>query len=207
VAWQYRDGDRIELSGAGRAWVRFTGLVGLVILLVMVGMTINTSASSRVRTERLDTESFYDKTVYYVGDPVESPGCTVRIFVCLNTDVVFPIEVTGYEEIDPAAGRDGLSADTDLVLQVEDEFFPTHLVASEEGDRVTVSLYGKCVPRNAWDDPVGSSAPECESHAWEPSDTGALVPVTLDRELGDRTVLDGHRNAPIDRREPAVEPQ
>jgi hypothetical protein len=202
VAWQYRDGDRIELSPAGRAWVRFTSLVGMAVLLFGVGLTFDWSAAAHVRTE---TTSDSD-TIYHVADSGGPPDCTVRIIVCLENDVVFPIEVTDYEELDPASGHEGLSVDTDLVLYLPDRFFPTHLVRSEQDDRVTVSLYGKCVPEYPWDDPVGNSAAECESDAWEPSDTGGLVPVTLDRELGDRTVLDGHRHAPVDRRD-AAEPQ
>jgi hypothetical protein len=93
-----------------------------------------------------------------------------------------------------------VSVDVDLLLHVEDEFFPTHLVMSEESDRVTVSLYGKCVPYLE-PDAVGSSASECD---YDPAGTeGGLVPVALARELGDRPVLDRHRGAPIDRQEPA----
>jgi hypothetical protein len=193
VGWQYRDGDRLELSDAGRAWARLSSLIGIVVLLVVAGLTVNWSASSRVRTEGLSS----GQTVYYL-DPVESPGCTVRIFVCLRTEAVFPIEVTDYQVVDPKWGRDGVPVDTDVLLRVADRFFPTHLVLSEEGDRVTVSLFGRCTPRYSWDDATGSSAAECESDSPHPDDFPGLVPVTLTRPLGDRQVIDGETDAPIE---------
>jgi hypothetical protein len=193
VAWQYRDGDRIELSSAGRAWARFSSLVGIVVLLVVAGQTVNWSASSRVRTEALPG----GQTIYHV-DVVDSPGCTVRIFVCLRTEAVFPIEVTDYEELDAKWGRDGVPVDTDLLLRVPDRFFPTHLVMSEGDSRVTVSLFGRCTPRYSWDDAVGSSAADCGARSSFPADFPGLVPVTLSRPLGDRQVLDGHGDAPIE---------
>jgi hypothetical protein len=76
-------------------------------------------------------------------DAVDSPGCTVRIFVCLRSEAVFPIEVMDYDALDAKSTRAGLPAETDLVLQVADRFLPTHLVMSEEGDRVVVSLFGR----------------------------------------------------------------
>jgi hypothetical protein len=193
VGWQYRDGHRIELSAAGRLWVRFCTVVSLVILLVVAGATVNWSAGSRVETGAWPGGG----TVYDVGDPVESPGCVIRIVACLRSDVVFPIEVTDFEALDPVSGHDVLPDGTNLLLYVADRFFPTHLVISEESERVTVSLYGKCAPRYPWDDPVGSAAAECRSDSSSLLDTRGVVPVTLDQPLGVRTIVDGHRDAPI----------
>jgi hypothetical protein len=185
VGWQYRDGHRIELSTAGRLWTRFGGVVSLAVALWLCLLGVNWSADSRVETESRGAD-----TVYLLGDPVESPGCTVRVVVCVKFDVVFPIEVTGYEA--PAAG-------TELLVSVEDQFFPTHLVMSEQDDRVTVSLYGKCVPRYPWDPAYGRSASECRSSYSSSFPGRGLVPVSLDRPLAGRPVIDGSRGDPVER--------
>lgn len=200
TGWQYRDGHRIELSTAGRLWVRFWTAVSLVGVLVFSLMTVHWSAHSRVKMDRS-----YGETVYYVGDAVESPGCTVRVFACLRSDDVFPIEVEGYQASDPVAGWpddmgaiEGLPEDVNLLLYVDERFFPTHVVIGE-GKQVTVSLYGKCAPKRASDDPYGDSASDCADHPTSALVEQGVVPVTLEEPLGDRDLIDGDRDAPVER--------
>lgn len=201
VAWQYRDGHRMELSTAGRLRARFGGILSIVMSLGLGLASINWSADSRVGVEREDLDTFY-----YLGDPVESPGCTVRIVVCLKSDEVFPIEVTGYDEFGSVADGPGtlsrlesLPADTNLLLFVPDGYLPTHLVVDEDSDRVIVWLYGECAPYQSWEDVRGDSAADC---AYDPrlSLGREVVPVSLDDgPPAGRTVIDGGRGGPVDR--------
>jgi hypothetical protein len=203
VGWQYRDGHRIELSTAGRVWVRFWAAVLLVAVVGGSVATVNWSADSRVETEPWSVGGM----VYYVGDPVESPGCTVRVFVCLRSDVVFPIDVEGYEAFDEVSdGPDGLSSlealpdDTNLLLYVDERFFPTHIVV-DQAEQVTVSLYGRCAPhRLTGDGAYGDSRADCTEDPLSTAfsfDAG-VVPVSLDEPLGGRVLIDGNRDVPIE---------
>ena len=200
VGWQYKDGHRIELSTAGRLWTRIGGVMMLVVVLGLSAATINWSAGSRVQTAPWPDGG----TVYYVGDPVQSPGCTVRVFVCLKSDPVFPIEVVRYDVpqsvVDGSllSERDELPDNTDLLLYVEDRFFPTHIVI-EQAEQVTVSLYGRCAPRRASDDAYGNSSSECVSDALFPERTPGVVPVGLNKPLGERLLIDGSRNLVIEK--------
>lgn len=203
VGWQYRDGHRIELSPAGRLWTRFTGVIPLVVVLGITALTVDWSAESRVATE---VAPGGDTVYYYLGDPVESPGCTVRVIACLRSDVVFPIEVTRYEAFgsvatgpDGLAGLDALPAGTNLLLQVADRFFPTHLVVSEQADRVTVSLYGKCASHLPGQAAAGRTAADCESYSPPLLSRIGVVPVSLDEPLGGRSLVDGNRGGPVER--------
>lgn len=186
VGWQYRDGDRIELSDAGRLWVRFWTLVTLGGLVAFSAATINWSADSRVETDSSASRG----TVYHVGDPVESPGCTVRVFVCLKSDDVFPIEVEGY------TATDGPNR---LLLYVDDRFFPTHIVMEQDVGQVTVSLYGKCAPWPWWDDAYGDSPADCRGDSINPPFDRGVVPVSLEAPLGGRSLIDGSRDAAVER--------
>lgn len=177
VGWRYRDGHRIELSTAGRLWMRFCALAALVVVIVVTGATVDRTAVSRVETE---VEG--GKRVYHVGDPVDSPGCTVRIVACLASDTVFPIPVSGYE----VRGGD------QLLLDVDARHFPTHVVL-DEGDTVTVTLYGRC-ERRTTREPHHDSEAECPRSL---PGFGGVVPVRLDRPLDGRAVVDGTRDATL----------
>jgi hypothetical protein len=155
-------------------------VLGMTIVFAMLvsSEAVNWSADSRVEREIDGTEIVYDLT-----DAAETPGCALRIVACLRSDEVFPIEVTSYE----ASG-------TGLRLWVSDKFFPTHAVV-EEGQRVTVSLYGRC-NRDLGAEPYGSSTTDCVRR------TGfyvyGVVPVTLDEPLGGRVLVDAHAGQPIE---------
>lgn len=191
VGWQYRDGHRIELSRAGRIAARSGGVVGILIVLAIGAATVDWTAARRVRTEWLRPS----QTVYYVGDPVESPGCVVRVFACLRSEVVFPISVTEYRADHRPSDLDLLPDDTNLLLYVERRFFPTHLVV-EEGERVTVTLYGKCA-RSGSGGAFGRSSSDCPKEPPPVLDDRGVVPVSLAEPLGERTLVDGDRDVPV----------
>jgi hypothetical protein len=184
VRWQYRDGHRLEPSDAGRLWERIIGVGLLGAALAFAGwvgsQTIDWSAESRVEREIDGTATVYD-----LRAAAQTPGCAIRVIVCLRSDEVFPIEVTSYE-----------ASDTELRLRVGDEFFPTHAVV-EEGQRVTVSLYGRCNP-DSGDEPYGSSAADCAVDRRFGFILYGVVPVTLNGPLDGRTVVDGHTGQPIE---------
>ncbi|MEN3616175.1 hypothetical protein AAH979_42770 [Plantactinospora sp. ZYX-F-223] len=171
-------------------------MVTLVILSVVGGATVNWTAASRVETEPWGGSG---SRMYYVGDPVESPDCTVRVFVCLRSDVVFPIEVTGYKAMEPGSdgrptGLDKLPDDTNLLLYVEWPFFPTRITLDQGDERVTVTVYGRCAPWR-FNDPYGRSPADCATDRAAGPYGGGVVPVSLDKPLDGRALIDGSRDA------------
>jgi hypothetical protein len=167
--------------------------VSIAIMCVVAGATVSWTAASRVETEYSPPA----ETVYYVGDPVESPGCVIRIVVCLRSDAVFPITVTEYEATESRpAGFKAMPDDTNLLLYVEGHYFPTHLLV-EQGERVTVTLYGKCAGRGV-SDAYGSATADCTADPNAALVRRGVVPVSLREPLGARTLVDGHRDAPVE---------
>jgi hypothetical protein len=195
VGWQYRDGHRIELSRAGRIAARSSAVVTTAALCLIAGATVDWTAERRVRTEWLRPAG----TVYDVGDAVESPGCVVRVFACLRAETVFPVGVTEYRALTGRrAGIDGVPDDADLLLYVEGRYFPTHLVV-EEGERVTVTLYGRCArPRSG--EAYGRSRSDCAADPRAALNDPGAVPVRLAEPLGERTLIDGHSGMPVEPR-------
>lgn len=191
VGWQYRDGHRIELSTAGRVAARIGAVVTILGMLGGAAATVDWTAARRVRTEWLRPAN----TVYYVGDPVRSPGCVVRVFVCLRSEKVFPIDVQEYRADHRPSDLEKLPDDTNLLLYVERRFFPTHVVV-DEGDRVTVTLYGKCA-RTGSGGAYGRSTSDCPQQPPPALDDRSVVPVTLSSPLGHRLLVDGARDTPV----------
>lgn len=182
VRWQYRDGDRLQPSDAGLLLERFIGLVvlgvGSYAAISAGSVVIDWSAEARVQR---DFEGL--TTVYDLDAATATPGCAIRVVVCLRADEVFPIEPTSYQ----ASG-------TELRLRLDDKFFPTHAVLDEDGRRVTVSLYGRC-DSDVGGEPYGNTATDCASSRF--AFAYGVVPVALDGPLGDRTLVDGHTSQPI----------
>lgn len=193
VGWQYRDGQRIELSSAGRLGARLGTVAVLVLLCVVTVISVDRTVESRVRTMWWPSEGM----AYDVGDPVESPGCTVRVVVCLSSEVVFPIPITGYRPIGSDGRSDApepLPDDTNLLLYVESRFFPTHIVL-RKADRVTVTVYGRCASGPS-EGSYGESPSDCAAPEAALPDRGVVL-VALDEPAGGQTLIDGDDGQPI----------
>lgn len=209
--WRYRRGEELELSDEYRGWLRFGGIVGVLIGVAMIGGSIAMDQQEKAEARREDQRAAVDAVwgIARLPDDEESVWGGIQIVdVPVRREPARPLAgtfldlrygVIGSSAADPEVEFEGeqllpinSAADGDLVLGIQ-PYVTCRLTAvtvEETESTVVIGVEQEVeipTPTYAWETPNDDDP--CSG--FTPTGDIDLVHIPLDQPLGDRQVIDG----------------